>query len=40
MRLLQAREAVIQPSTDEDMVNGYLIWKTIYRSYDELPPAN
>ena len=28
------------PALDEDMVNGYLIWKTIYRSYDELPPAN
>ena len=28
------------PALDEDMVNGYLIWKTIYRSYDELPPPN
>lgn len=27
------------PALDEDMVNGYLIWKTIYRSYDEMPPA-
>ena len=28
------------PALDEDMVNGYLIWKTIYRSYDEMTPES
>lgn len=28
------------PALDEDMVHGYLIWKTIYRSYEELSPGS